>query len=165
MTLRIAQFANILLFALVTGVFWGTWFSLSRSIAAITPETFLEIGHIMIRNLGGPMSVLLPAALASSVVVLILLLRRRRNAAFSLAVAGLLLMVAALTVTLAVNVPIDVQINQWTVKTLPADWMAIRDRWEFFHAIRTFASVGALAFAVASVLRETPSSHRLAAAS
>ena len=61
--------------------------------------------------------------------------------------------------------PIDVQINQWTVKTLPADWMAIRDRWEFFHAIRTFASVGALAFAVASVLRETPSSHRLAAAS
>ena len=73
MTLRIAQFANILLFALVTGVFWGTWFS--------------------------------------------------------------------------------------------ADWMAIRDRWEFFHAIRTFASVGALAFAVASVLRETPSSHPMAAAS
>jgi hypothetical protein len=32
-TLRIAQFANVVLFALVMGVFWGTWFSLSRSIA------------------------------------------------------------------------------------------------------------------------------------
>jgi uncharacterized membrane protein len=162
MNLRIAQFANILLFALVMGVFWGTWFSLSRSIAAITPQAFLEIGHLMIRNLGGPMSVLLPAALASSLVVVILLFRRRRIAAFSLAMAGLLLMVAALAVTLAVNVPIDDQINQWTVTTLPDNWTVIRDRWEFFHGIRTFASVGALGFAVASILRWTPSSHRIA---
>jgi uncharacterized membrane protein len=162
MNLRIAHFANILLFALVMGVFWGTWFSLSRSIAAITPQAFLEIGHLMIRNLGGPMSVLLPAALASSLVVVILLFRRRRIAAFSLAMAGLLLMVAALAVTLAVNVPIDDQINQWTVTTLPDNWTVIRDRWEFFHGIRTFASVGALGFAVASILRWTPSSHRIA---
>jgi hypothetical protein len=27
-------------------VFWGTWFSLSRSIAAIRPETFLEISSL-----------------------------------------------------------------------------------------------------------------------
>ena len=122
MNLRIAQFANLLPFALVMGVFWGTWFSLSRSIAAIRPDAFLQIGHIMIRNLGGPKSVLLPAALASSVVVLILLFRRKRIAAFYLAMAGLLLMVAAMTITLAVNVPIDVLINQWTVNTLPGDW-------------------------------------------
>ena len=31
------QFVTLLLFSLVTGVFWGTWFSLSRSMAAITP--------------------------------------------------------------------------------------------------------------------------------
>ena len=161
MNLRIAQFANLLLFALVMGVFWGTWFSLSRSIAAITPDAFLQIGHIMIRNLGGPMSVLLPAALASSVVVLILLFRRKRIAAFYLAMAGLLLMVAALTITLAVNVPIDVLINQWTVNTLPGDWTAIRDRWQFFHTIRTFASVGGLGFAIASVLRVAPSSQQI----
>jgi hypothetical protein len=65
-TLRIAQFANVVLFALVMGVFWGTWFSLSRSIASITPESFLEIGQVMIANLGGQMSVLMPAALISS---------------------------------------------------------------------------------------------------
>jgi len=157
MTLRIAQFTTILLFALVMGVFWGTWFSLSRSIATITPDAFLEIGHIMIRNLGGPMRVLLPAALASSAILLVVLFRQKRVAAFSLAMAGLVLMVAALIVTLAVNVPIDYQINEWTVNSLPADWMAIRDRWEFFHTIRTFASIGALGCAVASALRWTSS--------
>ena len=118
----------------------------------------------MIANLGGPMSVLLPAALASSVVVLILLFRRNRIAAFYLAMVGLLLMVAALTITLAVNVPIDVLINQWTVNTLPGDWTAIRDRWQFFHTIRTFASVGALGFAIASVLRGMPASSQQMAA-
>ena len=37
--IKAVQFVTLLLFALVTGVFWGTWFSLSRSMAAITPST------------------------------------------------------------------------------------------------------------------------------
>ena len=44
MKLRMAQFASIFLLIVVTGVFWGTWFSLSRSIASTTPATFLEVG-------------------------------------------------------------------------------------------------------------------------
>jgi hypothetical protein len=48
--LEIWQFISILLSALVTGVFWGTWLGLSRSIASFTPETFLTIGHAMIGN-------------------------------------------------------------------------------------------------------------------
>jgi hypothetical protein len=39
------------------GVFWGTWFALSRSIAVLRPQTFLDIGHTTIRNLGFPMSI------------------------------------------------------------------------------------------------------------
>jgi uncharacterized membrane protein len=152
-TLRIAQFANVVLFALVMGVFWGTWFSLSRSIASITPESFLEIGHVMIANLGGPMSVLMPAALISSVVVLILLVREARGWAVYLTLVSLLLMVAALVVTLSVNVPIDYEINQWTTNTLPPDWTMRRDRWQFYHTVRTFASVGSLGCAVASAVR------------
>jgi uncharacterized membrane protein len=154
--LRIAQFTNILLFALVMGVFWGTWFSLSRSIASITPEAFLEIGHIMIANLGRPMSLLLPAALISSALVIVVLFRQRRMPAFYLALAGLLLMVGALVVTLTVNVPIDDEINRWTATTLPADWMAIRDRWQFYHTIRTFAAIGGVACAIGSALRWSP---------
>ncbi|HEX2339926.1 MAG TPA: hypothetical protein VHI98_05540 [Vicinamibacterales bacterium] len=57
--IKAVQFVTLLVFSLVTGVFWGTWFSLSRSMAAITPGTFLEVGRLMITNLGGPMSVLM----------------------------------------------------------------------------------------------------------
>ena len=155
-SLRIAQFTNVVLFALVMGVFWGTWFSLSRSIASIRPETFLEIGHTMIGNLGRPMSILMPAALISSVIVIVALFRRGR-AAFYLATAGFLLMAGALVITLVVNVPIDYEIKQWTVNTLPGDWTATRDRWEFYHGLRTFISIAGLACVVASALRAVPS--------
>jgi uncharacterized membrane protein len=152
-TLRVAQFGNVVLVALVMGVFWGTWFSLSRSIASITPVSFLEIGHLMIANLGGPMSVLMPAALLSFGLVLALLMRQGRGAATYLTLAGLLLLAAALVVTLAVNVPIDDEINQWTRNTLPPNWTVMRDRWEFYHTVRTFASIGSLGCAVAGALR------------
>jgi len=154
--LRIAYLVNILLYALVMGVFWGTWFSLSRSISSIAPDVFLDIGHTMIANLARPMSLLMPAALISSVLLLIVLARQRRDAVFFLALTSFVLMIAALAITLAVNVPIDNDISRWTPSSLPADWTATRDRWEAYHTIRTFASVAALGCAVASALFWVP---------
>jgi len=64
----------------------------------------------------------------------------------------LLLFVVVLLVTLLVNVPIDNQIKQWTVATLPSNWEQVRDRWQFYHTIRTFASLAGLGCALASAL-------------
>ena len=35
---------------------------------------------------------------------------------------------------------------------MPAEWRAIRDRWEFYHGLRTLISIGALACLFASTL-------------
>lgn len=150
--MKLAQFISLFLFTLITGVFWGTWFSLSRSIDAISPATFLEIGRIMIENLGRPMSLLMPTALISTTLTSYLHYRRRQTTAFVLTIAGLALMIAAMIVTLVVNVPIDGQIREWTVSTLPSDWRTIRDRWEFYHMIRTFLSLAAVSCLFGSVL-------------
>jgi hypothetical protein len=110
---RAAQATTIVLFALVMGV-WGTWFSLSRTMDQLSAETFLAVGHQMIRNLGGPMAVLLPLSLLSALV------------------------------TLAVEVPIDNQIENWTAATLPGDWRSIQSRWQLWHTMRTFTSIAAV---------------------
>jgi uncharacterized membrane protein len=136
----------------VTGVFWGTWFSLSRSIGTITPATFLEVGRIMIGNLGGPMSVLMPAAVLSAIVLAVLLYRRRQTQASIFTMAAFALLLVAMIITLVVNVPIDRQIQSWTTGTLPPDWSAIRDRWEFYHGLRTLVSLFALACLFAGML-------------
>ena len=117
--MRIIQLVTMSLFTLVAGVFWGTWFSLSRSIASITPAAFLEIGHPMIANLAGPMSLLIPATIMSMLVLVVVLYRRHDKAMFGLAAAALGLLVVSTASTLSVNVPIDGQIAGWTVGTLP----------------------------------------------
>jgi len=144
-----AQATTIVLFALVMGVFWGTWFSLSRTMDQLSPETFVAVGHEMIQNLGMPMAVLLPLALLSGLVTLVLLWPHR-TAAFWWLAAGFVLMVAALVITLAVEVPIDNRIEAWTAATLPGDWRSIQSRWELFHTLRTFASIAALVAATIS---------------
>jgi hypothetical protein len=151
-SLRLALFIHVLLFALVLGVFWGTWLSLSRSMSAITAPTFLEVGHTMIGNLGGPMSILMPATLISAVPILIVSYRLHRRASFSLTLVGMTLLAVALLITLSVNVPIDYAINRWTVDTLPSDWTSIRNRWEAFHAARTFVTLAGFGCALAAVL-------------
>jgi uncharacterized membrane protein len=150
--IKAIQFVTLLLFSLVTGVFWGTWFSLSRSMAAITPGTFLEVGRLMIANLGGPMSVLMPMTLLSALVLCVLLVRRQQHRASLFASAALILMAVALVITLVVNVPIDRQIQSWTTATLPSDWIVIRDRWEFYHGLRTLVSLASLVCLFASTL-------------
>ena len=158
MKIRVAaQATTIVLFALVMGVFWGTWFSLSRTMDQLSPETFLAVGHEMIQNLGVPMAVLLPLALLSALVTLVLLWPDR-TAAFWWLAAGFVLMLAALVITLAVEVPIDNQIETWTAATLPGDWRSIQSRWELWHTVRTFASIAALVAAtISAVVAPRPS--------
>ena len=156
MRTRVAQAITIVLFALVMGVFWGTWFSLSRTMDQLSAETFLAVGHEMIRNLGGPMAVLLPLSLLSALVTLALLWPHRHAAAFWWTAAGFLLMVAALVVTLAVEVPIDNRIQVWTAATLPADWRSIQSRWQLWHTVRTFASIAAVVAVTISAVVAAP---------
>jgi uncharacterized membrane protein len=80
------------------------------------------------------------------------LYRRNESSAFVLATLAVSLMLAAMTITLVVNVPLDDQFAGWTMTTLPPDWRVIRDRWEFYHGWRTLLSVAALSSLVGSVL-------------
>jgi hypothetical protein len=61
-------------------------------------------------------------------------------------------MIAVLVITVAVEVPIDNLIANWTEAALPADWQQIRAHWSTFHTVRTFLSLGAVAAAVGAGL-------------
>jgi uncharacterized membrane protein len=149
--LKLTQFVSIMLYVLVAGVMWGTWLSLARTMTEYDAATFLADGKHMIANLATIMEVLI-STLVVGLVVVVLLFAARSAVAGWLALAGLLLMIAVLVITLAVEVPIDELINTWTEETLPADWQEIRAQWATFHTLRTFLSLGAVAAAVAAGL-------------
>ena len=149
--LEIWQFVNIVLLTLVTAVFWGTWLGLSRSMTSLSETTFLEVAHAMIRNLGTIMAILMPAAMLATLPVLYLLYRRRSKAFYS-TLAGLVLFVVALLITLLVEVPLDVEFEKWTLTTMPSNWQELRARWEWWHVVRSWVSVAGLGLLLAGAL-------------
>jgi hypothetical protein len=151
MATRATQFAAIFLQVLVVGAFWGGWIGLSRFMDTLTPATFVEVGHVMMDGYGPIMSVLMPAALLATLAAGILAYRRNRLAGF-LTLAGFACVAVATATTLLVNVPIDEMMAGWTAATLPADWTQIRDRWETYHTVRTFVTLGGLAATLAGSL-------------
>ena len=137
---RLIEFISLFLLLLVTGVFWGTWFTLTRSLEDFQAEEFIHIGKIIIANVALPMSIIMP----SCIVFMILTLwfyQRKGSTMFYLGILGLILMIVTLVITLSILVPIDNEIKQWTISTVPSGWESIRSRWQTFHSIRTFTSL------------------------
>jgi len=147
---KLIDFAGLFLLALVTGVFWGTWFTLTRSIETFSAAEFIHIGKTIIANVAWPMRILVPACILFMVLAAGLY-PEKKSPGFFLNVAACLLIIVALLITLLVEVPIDNQIKTWTAETTPSDWEAVRERWQYFHTARTFvslASLGSLAIAI-----------------
>ena len=97
------------------------------------------------------MAVLMPAAMVSTLPVLYLLYPRRPKR-FYTTLAGFMLFVVALVITVLIEVPLDFQFQQWTLATLPANWQQLRDRWELFHFLRSWFAVIGLALLIAGSL-------------
>ena len=150
-TWKVATFAAVFLLALVTGVFWGTWFTLTRSITTFSAAEFIHIGQTIIANVAWPMRFLTPACILM-MIFSAWLLREKNSVAFYLSSLACLAVIIALLIALIVEVPIDNQIRTWTATTMPSDWTMIRARWERFHTARTFVSLGSLASFIVAVL-------------
>ena len=148
---KVTTFAGLFLLALVTGVFWGTWFTLTRSIETFSVGEFIDIGQTIIRNVAWPMRILMPACILS-MILSASYIPEGNSAGFYFGVAACLLIVIALLITLLVEVPIDNQIRTWTAQTVPADWTTLRARWQVFHTARTFVSLASLGSLILSVL-------------
>jgi uncharacterized membrane protein len=145
-------FITAILLMLITGVFWGTWFTLTRRLDNFSAVEFIHIGQTIITNVAVQMSIIMPAAL------LFLLLSmwsscKTNRAVFWLFTLSFVLMVATLIITVGVEVPIDNQIKNWTPETVPENWTSLRRTWNEFHTIRTFTSIGSFVFYVGGILR------------
>jgi len=135
---------------LVTGVFWGTWFTLTRSLEDFQVEEFIHIGKMIIANVANPMKFILPSCLIL-MVLSVWIYPQKKTKGFYFLIAALTLMVVTLLITLLVLVPMDNEIKTWTSATAPGDWEDMRDKWKLFHFARTLtslASFGCLAIAI-----------------
>jgi uncharacterized membrane protein len=145
MKLKAVEFSALMLAALVMGVFWGTWFTLTRSIHHFSPGEFIHIGKTIIANVAVPMSIIMPVTLLLQLIAA-LLVRKVNRTSFQLYNAAFVLMIVTLIITVAVEVPIDNKIKSWTEATIPANWESLRHTWDQFHTFRTLTSIASVGF-------------------
>jgi len=149
-TLELLELVSIVLAALVAGVFWGPWVALTRSVATLSPDTFL--------------AVLMPLSLASTIAVLVLSYGDHPQT-FGFTLAGLAAFLVALAVTIVIEVPIAKQIKAWALAStvpaslaspglpvLPDNWEQLRDRWASVHIVRVVSGIAGLTFLTAGAI-------------
>jgi len=144
-------FITAFLIMLVTGVFWGTWFTLTRSLQNFEAAEFIHIGKTIIANVAIPMRIIMPATLFFLLWSMWINYKNNRPA-FNLYTISFVLMLITLVITVGVQVPIDNQIKTWTANTIPDNWKSLRQTWDIFHTARTFTSIGSFAFYIAGML-------------
>jgi hypothetical protein len=96
--------------------------------------------------------IVLFAALAADLLLAFLL--RRQRWPFRLALAGFLLLAAALAVFFAWTWPANQATQNWTA--IPDDWASLRTQWETAHAAGAVLTLAALCAVTAAVVRREP---------
>lgn len=151
MTSQLLQFLALFMLMLVTGIFWGPWFSLHRSLNVFNADEFIHIVKTLAGNLSTPMKIMMPLCL----LFMFLsgwLYPQKESLGFYLNLLASLLSINSLIITLAVEVPIVNQIRAWKADTIPENWEVIRNRWLKFHVVRTFSSLMSFASLASSFL-------------
>ena len=139
MTIHLIQFTTIALLFLLSGLFWGSWFSIGRSFDEFPLIEYVHIAQIINRNLGVSMRVIsIPCIIL--MVLCAWLIPQKTFAEFLLYACSILLAISALIITVFVEVPMNNKIITWTTESAPLDWQNIRKRWQFYNDIRTLVS-------------------------
>ena len=141
---NLCYFGSLFFLMLITGVFWGTWFTMTRSIESFSADEFIHIGKVIISNVAWPMRFILPSGIALLILSLVFY-SKTNSASFYFGLLSLILLIAVLLTTVAILVPIDNKIKTWTTDTIPKNWERIRAKWKLFHVLRTFFSLIAFA--------------------
>lgn len=152
MALRIARFFSLLLTALATGVALCHVLELPNKLA-LPAVAWWGLQRVLYNGFGRILGPVEWAALFSTLLVLFLV--RRRPAAFALTLVSVLCIAAELVVWVSFVGPANVRVD--ASPSVPADWIQVRDQWEYGHAARALLLLIGLSTLNLSVLVDTRS--------
>ena len=98
-------------------------------------------------SIAGPIELV---SLLSTAAVAVLIRGQRRR--FLLALLASILIMIALVIWQLNNGPVNDAVDSWTISSVPPDWTAFRNQWEYAHATRAVLFIIALGTLVGSLL-------------
>lgn len=121
---------------------------------------YVTIQNTLYRYFGmpGPGAFITLGAIASA-TVLSLLVRKRRSVFYWTLVGTVCLVIAFPGVFFLFIEPVNVVIERATPESVPANWMQLRNQWEYAHAANFVLSLAGFSALLISVLVDIPVNH------
>ncbi len=154
MLLRLWRLATIMFTALSMGPAICHLLELPAKIA-LDGALWLRLLQTLYPPAFGTIGAFFEVGAVVTAVVLVFLVRQRRPA-FGWTLLGAFCLIASHLAFWIWVAPVNATMAPLTPETLPADWMRLRDRWEYTHAARAILQIMALAALVFSILVEIP---------
>jgi uncharacterized membrane protein len=151
-TLKPLRFISLFSTGLLAGLLSDFMFFVTPALATLPGPAFVQTTQALDRQFFDPIPWVYTVVNFSILFVLLVTLREWRSLPFILTALALVCAVVATASTLAINVPINVDvINNWSAQNPPANWAEVRDRWDqanTFRAILELVAFGAQLVAV-----------------
>lgn len=159
---NIWRFFTIMIIVLSLGPALAHLYELPAKIA-FEGELWLELLQRLYPPAFGTAGAFFEVSGVVSAAVLVFLVRHRRPA-FGWTMAGALFLAASDGAFWIWVAPVNAAMAPLTAETLPANWSALRDQWEYAHAARAVLQLLGLGAIVMSLILETPNgrTHRSA---
>jgi len=159
MTLKAAQFVNVLLTGVLTGNEFGSWAALHPALRELPHQAHVRSEQAVTRRYGKMMPALMTGALVSFVPILSLV-SDRRSLSFLFDLAGMVCYATMLAITLAGNIPI----NRRTLElgpdtTFREEFLELRARWDRLHKVRNVLNLTGFGLAILGVLTSSQSNR------
>ena len=152
MTARAARICNLFLAGTLTGNEFAGFVGFHPALYRLPTEAHAKAEREITSRLGKIMPPFMIAAILSFVPALSMT-RDRLSSRFT--VAGMICYVAMLAVTFAGNMPANRRTLDLNPKTVPKDeFLALRRRWDGFHAVRNLLNAAGFVFAILGALSE-----------
>jgi len=155
MTLKAARFVNLFLTGVLTGNEFGGLVGFHPALYRLPTYAHASAEQEITARFGKLMPPFMTVTIFSFVPVLSLTRDRR---SFGLTLAGMLCYLVMLAVTFAGNMPANRRTLELDPKTVSRDeLLALRQRWDVFHAARNVLNATGLIFAILGTLSDTES--------
>ena len=152
MASKAARFVNLFLAGVLTGNEFGGFVGFHPALYRLSMEAHASAEREITARLGKVMPPFMIATILSFVPALSMT-RDRRSFGFTL--AGMICYVAMLVVTFAGNMPANRRTLGLDPSTVPRDeFLALRRRWDRFHAVRNLLNAAGFVFAILGALSE-----------
>lgn len=144
--LKASSFISILFTGLFSGLMACFLIAIDPTLHELDGATYTTVMQKLIEHADHPplVPLMVIISLVAPLVSLYLLRAKPRSRVFVYTLAGFLLFLIVLFITVVLNVPINTTIQSWDPHNLPNDWATKRDAWHTLNLFRTPAATLAL---------------------